>query len=179
MMKCVLLSLCVLASCATKPAPLPTTSWTVRSPETDASTFAAGEQLLSGFDPVDTTAELGEGDRLLYGLLICEGTEALTRFVRIQVVDPNAHQGRKVALRVDVFDEKGALMGATDVRISRRGLLSSIPGLELMRIIRNTDILVRLLWGVVRKPSLLSLLGAQLRSCQAYLAFCCHCLSHR
>ena len=93
-----------------------------------------------------------------------------------------------VALRVDVFDETGAMLGNDDVRVRRVGLLASIvdacrpgasnpgdrtPGgfwrsprglglqavMEFARIMENTDTLLDLLWRVAKKPSLLSLLG--------------------
>ena len=195
-MKQTLLILCLFASCSSAPLRVPSGfDWTILPPLTEATTFAAGEELLSGFDPVDASAELREGDRVLYGLRVWDGTAVLTRFIRIRVVDTSVsitrhgHRQTLVMVRVEVFDESGDLAGGTDVRVDRdlfvypsivRGCRlrdaelqpgpfggrplhpsgeGDVPVSLFMGIIRRTDILLEILWKVVRKPSLLSMLG--------------------
>ncbi len=47
--------------------------------------FAAGERILSGFDPVEKDGAWRIGDRVLFGLSLEDGTEVLTRFVRLEM----------------------------------------------------------------------------------------------
>lgn len=47
--------------------------------------FAAGERILSGFDPVEKDGAWRIGDRVLFGLSLEDGTDVFTRFVRLEM----------------------------------------------------------------------------------------------
>lgn len=162
----------------------PTFEWFPSLAETHSFPAPGGESLLSGFDPPLVAVQPEPGDRALYALQL-DTPEKTSRWLVLFEVQPvQPEEVDRVQLAITVFDADGTQLARTTDSIELRHLMHGLfPGAEALsdtrevihqrletvgdslmamlafiNAIRDNEELGQILWQVVQKPSVWSIL---------------------
>ena len=162
----------------------PSFEWFPSLAETHSFAAPASDSLLSGFDAPVEGVTPAPGDKALYALQL-DTPEGTTRWLLLFAVEPeDPEQPGRVQLAITVFDADAKQLACTKDSIELRHLMHGLfPGAEALRdtqeavhhrletvgdslmamlaflnAIRDNEQLGQILWQVVQKPSVWSIL---------------------